>query len=73
MLLKLSPTSVASKPVNVRLIHVGCRNSPCFIAFVHQVHHLVVAGHHQLRQILNVRAEAAKIEMSDVSNLTESA
>lgn len=39
----------------IRLIHVGSSDSPSFITFVHECHHLIVAFHNEFRQVLDVR------------------
>lgn len=50
-----------------RLIHVCGSNRPRLITLVHKRHHLVVAAHDQLRQILYIWTQARVFAHSKVS------
>ena len=43
-----------ARKIDPRLIHICSRDSPSFIPFIHERHHLLVAANHQLAQILHV-------------------
>lgn len=40
-----------------RFVHVGRCDSSCFIPFVHEVHHVVVAADDELGEILDIGAQ----------------
>lgn len=40
-----------------RFVHVGRRDSSCFIPFIHEVHHVIIAADNELGEILDIRAQ----------------
>ena len=53
----------------VRLVHIGSRNSPSFVTLIHKRHHLIVAIHDKLRQILDIGAQTWMFSNTQVAGI----
>ena len=54
---------------NLRLVHLSCSDGTSFVALVHERHHLLVAVHHELGQVLDVWTEARVFSHTEVARV----